>query len=461
MKAYVLVAGLMLAVGVLGISPYRHTLRYHSKAIAYRVRNLFDGTEMHPALNYALSGSNPSNNRKTVRLKVTAYYPVWMTGPYGSPIGGGWTFACPPDSIDWTDIDYVVHFSDGNVMTASPWCTLLTSSSNDSIEQNFGRFGGNHYYADSLTAQVHRKGGQVLLCVQAVNPKQLDSIASDSTKVHNMAKAFVGYVRRHNYDGLDFDYEGWQCSVPDLNRIVRLLRVELNTLNPPGSLLVSASMYDYDNYWPSQDNLVTLFNPQFYAYSYSWNGLEGFNGVWHVAAVDPGYVPLGFDGKCLATHGPKMWSERGHRVDKIGAGMWSGAVSYKGADTLFVKWSDSKVNEVSYNYVRHYYLRYGGTMNYDSVRGIRYVNGKTTQDIPFNWWGAPGMASGTAFWCSYVGPETHQQWVGYLKSAGYAGIMLYDMSYDFDPDSTNGHGRLSGLEVVKTANKNWSNSTGR
>lgn len=119
----------------------------------------------------------------------------------------------PPWELPWNDgVTHIIHFFNApNVKlsaVANGYWTLW--SGNDSTDYWWGSISsgqGGTGYGDSLIVIAHRHGVKVLTCVAGLGGNELITIAIDSTKLQTLCTSIANFVNRHNYDGVDVDWE--------------------------------------------------------------------------------------------------------------------------------------------------------------------------------------------------------------------------------------------------------------
>jgi len=351
-------------------------------------------------------------------------------------------FIIPPNEVDWTGITHVVHFGNGNVSTTPPYFSPVTSA-NDSIEWSFNGIANPgcgptcwRNWQDTLIRTAHRRGTKVVITIQAVDPRNLNPVAEDSTRTDLFAQAVIAYCQRKGYDGIELDWEGWLAPITtsdNVNRLVRRLRVALNTMTPRGEFLMSPGGSQAALYYPSQDSLVDQFNFQMYDFAYAWYPTINSNAVWYISPLHRGTVPPTFQGEAYDTRGPEQWMTAGHDRPRLGILMPAYGWVMKNADSLF----QPMLSGGDYGYAKYQdsqrLLTNGGSEGWDDERKVPYIRGTAIRTEGNMGWGQPGVQAGQRFFATFDNFRSIREKVVWAESVGIGGIGLYDLTMDLDP----------------------------
>jgi GH18 family chitinase len=383
------------------------------------------------------SGYNCADGQSTnTRKWLTVYYPMWAMRQLGtSPL------ALPPWEINWTGITHVVHFSNTNVDSVPPYYKPARSPA-DSIDLEFLGItnpgdGKWIHWQDSLITIAHRNGVKVILNLSALEgsgEKSLAFVAADSARTQLLVNTMVAYSRRKGYDGIEVDWEP-PSNKADLSRLIRLFRNRLDDSTPHGLLLISPGSGQYKIYDYTVTNLmVDQLNLQCYDYVYAWGGpMARSNVTWYTAPLYTGSIPAGMEGMSYTTRGPLQWIQAGHLKSKIGVGMPLFGYVLKNHDKLFEKMESGG----DYGYATYGeclgFLGNGGTENWDDERRVPFISGKAVANWGNAWWGKPGVTAGQSFLVTYENPRSIREKVDWMLSQDFGGIMLYDLTMDWDP----------------------------
>ena len=113
-------------------------------------------------------------------------------------------------ALHWEGYDAVVH-------------AFIEPLGNGSLDENLGNFKA---YQSALFKYAHQKGKAVILSVGGAYParmaNQFIELASDATKRATFVANCINYLKTHNYDGIDIDWE-----FPDVGQNGRALMTQL------------------------------------------------------------------------------------------------------------------------------------------------------------------------------------------------------------------------------------------
>src|ERR1017187_6894509 len=141
----------------------------------------------------------------------------WRTGYYSSsPADGG----LPVRNIDYAPFTHIVHYNSFPVI----------SGTDVTLDVTYYGVGGA---ADELVSNAHTSRVRVLLCVGLGGADDAMARATDAAHLNSFVDAIMGFVRSHNYDGVDIDWEGSQvgpAAYPDqFHALLAALRAQLDT----------------------------------------------------------------------------------------------------------------------------------------------------------------------------------------------------------------------------------------
>jgi hypothetical protein len=373
----------------------------------------------------------------------TAYYGTWNQETLG---GTSWNYEVlgqPPDQLDWTGITHVVHFGNGNVVAAPPYSLFAT----DSTEITYGAVQNSVDYQKQLISVAHSHGVKVCLSIQAVDPAPLNAVAADSLTTDVFANWIILYAKRHNYDGIELDWEGSVAPTDQVSRIVRRLRYFLDAIYSPthAFFVMSPGLSNFNTYAASQDWCIDQYNVQMYAMMWTPNDN---NLTWHECAVYPGTTTNGAQGAIDAlSNGTvgylQQWINAGHDPAKMGLGLPTFGYLIRGADGLFQSTAGGILGHngnmtVDQNKFCTGLQSVGGQMVWDNVRKMHYITGTATAA-----YAGPngGIAQGQKFFATVASAQWIQEVVKYAKTKNYGGYMLYSLTEDLDPSKPIGQGR--------------------
>ena len=375
--------------------------------------------------------------------KLTAYYPIWSARCQDAN-----GYGVPPWNLDYTGLTYIVHFG-SNMSQTSPYFAPVLNAQ-DSIDLQWGQSGAcgqfTYNWQDSLIKIAHRHGVKVVLSITAVDPGAgFNYVSDDSSRCEVFAYSFVGYLKRKGYDGAELDVEEFinrVTSYADVNRFVRILRRQLNTMTPRGVLLSSAVTYMCNLYYASQDSCFDMHNLQCYVYWALWNENYSANVSWFLTpvSVPTSGVPSGTEINSLdhdyltGRNILQIWTDAGHDKSKIGIGLGAYGVGFIGVNTYGANLSGKTVrNDLPLRDVKNM-LNYGGTLQwYDKPKSPGIAGTATGNPSSVYWW-AP--SNGTTFYLTYEDETSVRYKAHWADSLGVGGIMIYDIAGDMRPGQT-------------------------
>jgi spore germination protein YaaH len=370
---------------------------------------------------------------------LTVYLPVWSQRPLGEWLGQ------PAWEIDWTGITHVVHFNNTNVSKTDPYYTPAYVAT-DSIELFYGAtsFPGCYpgcpptHYQDSLIAIAHRNNVRVILNLSALGSdgeKALAYVAADSARMQRLVDVMVAFGVRHGYDGVEVDWEP-PSNRNDMSRLIRLFRARLNSIKPRGLLFLTANYYHFDLYDSALVNaMVDQVNLMMYDYCYAWKRFPfRYNVIWYNAPLYSGSECFWTNSKTYETMGPLQWIAAGHNRTKLGIGIPFYGYIFHNHHEICTPFKIEEIGYISYqNAIR--LLRLGGTEEWDDHAKVPYISGTATEtDGPWPGprWNSWGVQKGQEFFVTYEDPHSIAEKVKWMKAQNLGGLMIYDLTMDFD-----------------------------
>lgn len=369
---------------------------------------------------------------------VTAYYPSWAetnTSQGGMPL---W-------NASLTGITHLVRFC-GWTSQKAPYVFPMVSA-NDSIEFEYHGISNSlsgpsswTNWQDSCIVIAHRNNVKVVL--SSDNHKaDLDFISADSERTETCARILINYLKRKGYDGLEVDWEP-PSNTNDCSRLLRRLRLYLDQMTPKGILMIApGNGKNYATLFDASlcNDICDQINIQLYGYApVWWSGQTSppgpsANVTWYTSPLYRGkLIPLS-EAAAWDTWGPNQWASiYGFSKNKLGAGM------------PFYGWNYRKhtgpgevVSSPVGGYVDHYtyiaqLIANGGTKHWDDASKVPYLTGTAINTLGPTYYGAWGVLAGEKFWTSYEDSQSVAEKTKWAKANSLGGIMIYDMSMDFD-----------------------------
>lgn len=389
----------------------------------------------------------------------TAYYGTWQQDSLGS----SWnqeSLGLPPDQIDYTGMNVIVHFGNGNINSNS---NFFFSDFADKTSQAYHDlfYGANQSsinYQQMLVANAHKNGVKVCLSLQAVDPTGLNLVASSPANITAFSNFIAGFVKANGYDGVEIDWEGSKSG--DAGALIHGLRVALDAaLGTHALIVLSPSLGDASFYPASADVDIDQYNIQLYALMWTPNDK---NVTWHECAVYPGTSNNGTEGAIdgltdgSASH-IQQWINAGHDPAKIGLGLPTFGYVFNGGATILGPGSapgnlvpgHNGTWSVTQNKLLAGLVNVGGTLQWDSVRQASFISG-TTGSATY------GLGVKGPFFCTLATPQWLKAVVAYQTSKTFngkqlGGFMLYSLTEDFDPSKPLGAGRNIIHEALRDA----------
>ena len=259
---------------------------------------------------------------------------------------------------------------------------------------------------DSMVTLAHAAGTKVILSLggggQSAN---FTPVAKDNSLRQKFIENLVRYVKDHNLDGLDMDWEWDYSPVPDQDTIAyNKLLTELREALPKNKSLSAAL--------PCSRYYGKYFTPEVLVKNLDWFGFMTYDmtGSWDEKAMfdSPLYPHEGY-----TTWSWKQtldyWSERGVPTSKMVFGIPTFGFEFEGATGPGTKFTKDKVTTLGYAKI---VANTDWQFYFDSVSVEPYAisaNSYTTFEDPHS-------AAEKARW---------------VKQNNFAGIMIWEVSYDY------------------------------
>ncbi len=384
------------------------------------------------------------------------WYSEWDEQQYGAQ-----GYGIPPWYIDWTGTGVIVHFDNNNVNdNASPYWAYVNQG--NAFADSLYFFWGQdlqYNFVDSLTTIGHRNGAAVVATIMQVDATHLHNLITDSVKIETFCKAVAQWCERHNYDGIDFNYENGagtgHAARSDLGRFFRRLRYNLNTYVTTYLSSLSRPWFSVCSPWewtiggnpaysPGDTVYIDMFNLQQgtleweadYNGNRTWYGIavklgtrgEGYayaqaNSIWiPTLSEDPSWISSG-----NKPRGIRAAVNVGFPKSRIAPafGLGGGAIK-RGADTAVSLYSsvtaDLKRCDLD-DLIAH-----GGRWYYDTAYQASSVRGTATASIgwPCN------VSPGQKFFVAAADSQNAYKATDWLFKNGYGGIAPYSVSFDVE-----------------------------
>jgi GH18 family chitinase len=404
-------------------------------------------------------GSLRAQSKAQTNLVFITYYPSWCQNALGTSYQDK-SMGLPPEDVDWTRINIVVHFGGAYPTTTSPYTNITydpatgLANTQKGIEYEYGNdiwnpgSGSNcgydhtppspcpnwrHWQAD-LISTAHAHGVKVLFDIEAIGLNEhhtMYNLTLDASKTAVFANYTAGYINLRGYDGVEIDWEfftDWSRT-PSQEQITRLTAAFRKALGPDKILVYAPVFTNYNIYPAALDSMVDFYALQCYAYVSPWYKAVNSNSVWHDSPLHKGTVPAGFEGEAWDSRGPLDWVAGGHDPKKIVPGAYSGAYVYHNVDGLFQATGWTPAGEGDHKHADRL-PKNGGRKIWDDARQVPYISGTALRTEGNTWYGAPGVSAGQRFFAVYEDSQSIKAKVDWVRANGLGGLMLYNFSSD-------------------------------
>lgn len=393
----------------------------------------------------------------TGQFKLISWYEQWCEIPLGTS-----GYGAPPHQINWNGFSVVVHFDNRNIdNTSSPYWAYLPGArkaggETDSVALFYGPAGGSYNYVDSLTKYVHLAGGAVVIEVQNMNGTVIPLVAADSVKTDEFWTAVAQWCERHNYDGVDINWEGFSpSSYLEMSRFVRIARRKLtqylttpvnvprpwlSLASPPGFFSGGSTGYRASLIVDSVDMACGQQGTLESVYSSFW----GSNCNWFGMAVKlkaSGTYPAWVYSTDLWLQSLSQNIGTGKQADiwTMVSGGWpkakiapangiGGGNIYVGSDTVLGKVTSGGafrgrfgIKDMENN---------GGTWKWDVNHQASYISGTATASLYGGYIGV-----GQKFFAPVMDSTSTYYATSWLIQNGFGGISPFSIQYDIEPSA--------------------------
>ena len=316
------------------------------------------------------------------------------------------TFAAPlfigyyPDWGKWHKPAYTVDKVPYEKLSHVLW-SFITPNTDGSLH---GDAADDPSALDSMVTLAHAVGTKVVLSLGGGSQSEnFAPVAKDNTLRQKFIGNLVNFVKDHNLDGLDMDWEWEYNPVPDQDTIAyNKLLTELREALPKDKSLSAAL--------PCSRYYGKYFTPEVLVKNLDWFGFMTYDmtGNWdEKARFDSPLYPHDDYTTWSWQQTAEYWSGRGVPATKMVFGVPSFGFEFQGATgpgTNFIKAAQIPYREIAAHTDWNFY--------FDSVAVVPYAisaNSYTTFDNPHS-------AAEKARW---------------VKEKGYVGIMVWEVSHDY------------------------------
>jgi chitinase len=324
--------------------------------------------------------------------RLVGYYPEWAkenTPPYTAK------------QIPYSKLTHIEHAF-----------VLLASSAN-----------GNLYIPPKmiepdLISKAHAAGVKVLVSIGGGGGGQgalFNKMSASETARQTFVSNVVEFLSKYGYDGVDID---WEVPNADNRADCTLLMQELRNALPSPWLISMAVTADPENYGagldiPALAPLVDFFNVMTYDYYGTWSGATGLVSPLLQDPADPeqaGSVKTSMDLYANTYSVP---------LNQLNIGTPFYGYEWDGVDTIWTACASCASYSWNYGtYIKQRIGQQGWATNYDSAAQAPYL---TNASIPG--------------FLTYDGVDSTKHKVEYVKSRGFGGVFMWELSADYDGHS--------------------------
>ena len=356
-----------------------------------------------------------STGARAQALWVTGYYPGWRQSRLS------------PANIDFEAVTQLVHFSvvpraDGSLNAS---VNMLTPAN-----------------VKAAVAAAHEAGKRILFTVGGQDTREAFEGAMSAEHRPAFVAALVSFMRDNGYDGIDVDMEDVSpADARDYARFIHELRARLNAFNPR-PLLTAAALWEPGLFASLADQFDQI-NLMTYNLSGPYPGWV----VWHSGSLfDGGHrFPNGRVKLPSADGLAEAFLSAGVPRAKLGVGLSFNGYVWSGGDVSRPRqaWTTppSMKNVPYYALAETYHIK-----EYDpSSPGYHWD--ETAQAAYIS---VAGVGPAPSQFVSYDNEVTAGKMVGYVRSKGIGGLIVWDLGAGYRADQPAGRRDLL-LQAVKRA----------
>jgi len=259
---------------------------------------------------------------------------------------------------------------------------------------------------DSMVTLAHAVGTKVIVSLGGGGQSdKFAPVAKDSTLRNKFIVNLVDYVKAHNLDGLDMDWEWEYNPVPEADTIAynKLLTELRESLPKDKSLSAALPCSRYYGKW---------FTPEVLIKNLDWFGFMTYDmtGDWDEKALfdSPLYPHEGYT-TWSWQETFDYWSKRGVPAEKMVFGIPSFGFQFEGATGPGSNFTKGKTKSLSYAQI---VKNTDWEIHFDSVSVEPYAISENS-------------------YTTYEDPHSAAIKTRWVKENGYAGIMVWEVSHDY------------------------------
>ena len=323
---------------------------------------------------------------------VTGYYPAWQDD-------------LKPADIDYASLTHVIYF------------TIFPNPDGTLDFQN----GVNDATANELAKDTHRAGKKVLVCLGGDGAAKAYRRAMKADVRDTLVQNIVAWVKAHNFDGVDIDFEPMKAAdVDDFESFVVALRQGLNELGAKMEMTAAVECGGFSNVFGELQADFDQINLMTYDMAGGWS-----QETWYNSPLLNANALKGLDGDLLPSTDQFVarWL-KDVPASKLGIGVCCEGRVWHGADGIAQSRKGAKVETQPYSVIMDAY--------FDPTR-YHWDDGARASSIT-----VPGDSKTRAL-VVYDDVQDAREKVRYAKKNGLGGIILWELSEEYRPNTTNKH----------------------
>ena len=289
---------------------------------------------------------------------------------------------------------------------------LLTSAADGTLQIPQGLL------EPKLISKAHQAGVKVLISIgggDGIQGPRFNRMASSETSRQNFVSNVLAFLTKFGYDGVDIDWE--VPNAVDRANCTTLMQELRDGLPSPWliSMAVTADPIWYGSGLdiPALAPIVDYFNVMTYDFYGPWSGATGLVSPVLQDPADPEQVGS------VKTSMDVYQGNFGVPVSQLNIGTPFYGYEWDGVDTNWTSCSTCTSTSQSYGtYIKQRINQQGWTNWYDPSAGSPYLTNSTI----------PGFIT-------YDGVSSTANKVKYVKSRGFGGVFMWELSEDYDGTS--------------------------
>ena len=333
---------------------------------------------------------------KKIALSILAF--AAFCTAYAAPLFIGYY----PDWGKWHKPAYTVDKVPYEKLTHVLW-SFITPNADGTLH---GDAADDPSALDSMVTLAHAVGTKVIVSLGGGGQSdKFAPVAKDSTLRNKFIVNLVDYVKAHNLDGLDMDWEWEYNPVPEADTIAynKLLTELREALPKDKSLSAALPCSRYYGKW---------FTPEVLVKNLDWFGFMTYDmtGDWDEKALfdSPLYPHEGYT-TWSWQETFDYWSKRGVPAEKMVFGIPSFGFQFEGATGPGSNFTKGKTKSLSYAQI---VKNTDWEIHFDSVSVEPYAVSENS-------------------YITYENPHSAAIKTRWVKENGYAGIMVWEVSHDY------------------------------